>query len=1052
MSDHDPIAVIGMACRFPGKIDSAAAYWRFLLAGRNARKEVPERRWDSNADGPRRSEVVRGTIQPDSFPEDITGFDAEFFGISSPEAELMHPQQRVTLEIAWEALEHAGVPASRLAGTDGSVFMGVCFDDHGRHMPESLPHIEGWMGAGSSMGAVSNRVSHVLDLQGPSVTVNTTGSAALAAVHQACQALRSGETSLALAGEVMPAARPAFSLVPGTAGAISPDRRSVALDANADGHGHEAGCAVIVLKRLENALLDGDVVRAVIRGSAVYQDDRTDGIMEPSQEAQEHMLRQTCARAGVDPLSIGYVEARGTSTRLGDPIEAGALAAVVGAGRAVDEPCPIGSVTSNVGHLESASGVAGLIKVALAVEHGRIPATLLPTGLDPSLPWNSSGLRPVTQQLAWPAPANGGPRRALVTDYGYCGTITCAVVEEAVPQTDQPESSGDPHGPHLYPLSAATPSGVRALAADLADRLEDREAPVLPLTDLGRTLAVHRSHLAARGTVVAADRTELADRLRALSDGRRADGVSEGRIVDGPARGAVWVFSGHGQQWPGMGRELLEGEPEFEKIVNLVDPIVAARMGFSVRAALHSDQPYPVHHAQVLIFVVQVALTAVWRSYGVTPAAVIGHSTGEVAAATVAGILDLPDAARLMCHHSLLLPDVAGHGAMAMVSLSFAETVRRLGDRRDITAAISASPRSTVVSGPAAAVAELCTQWREQGTAVRPVDSDVAFHSPAMDPLMERLMNDLAFLSPGPARLPVYSTVLQNPRSTTARDAAYWVANLRAPVRLDDAVAAAAADGHRAFLEVSAHPVVSQSVLETLDSLAIRNRVMAHSLRRNRPELSNLLDNLGTLHNHGVPVDWEELQPAGRLAELPTRPWQHHRYRFEPHHTQALDDPNSRPFPGGPAIVHGSTRTRPLQTVLDDATLPHRDWHAALGDEAVPADALPTTFLATGARRSAGARSEVPEWDGLEADELLAQVTATVGKVVARELQLSPESLEPRRPLADLGADPLLGTMILRQLEHRFDTELPHTLFRNLPSVHTIATHLVELLSTPQTR
>jgi 6-methylsalicylic acid synthase len=945
---REPIAIVGFGCRFPGGITSAQQFWDFLLAGGDALGEVPPERWEPYiARSPEYARAVRSAIKFGGYLDDIEGFDAEFFGISPREAELMDPQQRITLEVAWEALEHAGIVPAGLAGSDASVFMGVCCDDYGRRLLEDLPRLEAWTGIGSSLCGVANRVSYALDLRGPSVVVDTACSASLVALHQACQALHLGETSLALAGGVMLVTSPSFALVLEAAGALSPDGRSKAFDASADGYGRGEGCAVLVLKRLADARRDGDRVLALVRGSAVCQDGRTNGIMAPSQEAQENLVRRACANAGLSPATVDYVEAHGTGTGVGDPIEVGALAAVVGAGRGPGEPCLIGSVKTNIGHLEAASGAAGIIKCVLALSHGQIPATLSATGLNPDISWAGSGLKVVTENTPWPRA--GHPRRAGIGNYGYGGTIAHVILEEVPaprPPGPAPRQAADyDTAPRIYPLSGASAAGLRATAARLASWLDGGHGA--DLNSLGHTLAHRRSALPVRACVVAAGRGELAARLGHVAAGRTAAGVSTGEVA-GPAQAdPVWVFSGHGAQWAGMGRGLLSSEPALGQALDELEETYLEEIGFSPRRALLDDDLADVGSAQAMIFAMQVGLARVWQSKGVRPAAIIGHSVGEIAAAVVAGLLCLPDAARLICRRSRLLRRVAGQGRMAMVNLSAAEVTTRLAGQRDVSLAIMAAPSSSVVSGTIPAVDHLIRRWQAQGAAVRRVSSDVAFHSPDMDCLLADLISQAGTITPRPAQLAVYSTTLADPRSTAPRDASYWAANLRNPVRFADAVAAAAQDGHRTFLEVSTHPVVAHSIMETLAALGVTDGVVVHTLRRSCAERQTLLENLGLLHCHGAGLDWSVLQPGGGLTDLPSTAWQHQRYW--------VDAAPAAPGPGGHDVdshnvlgtripVQGPAPVTLWQPRLDDATRPYPGSHAVLGAEILPAAVVLTSF------------------------------------------------------------------------------------------------------------
>ncbi|UMP01319.1 type I polyketide synthase [Amycolatopsis sp. EV170708-02-1] len=935
----DKVAIVGIGCRFAGGIDSPGRFWEFLMAGESAVGPVPPDRWAAYARRSREHAAVlsRATANG-AFMADISGFDNGFFGISATEARQLDPQQRVALEVAWEALEDAGIPPHTLAGTDAAVFMGVGSDDYGRRLLEDLPGIEAWTGIGASLCAVANRISYTLDLRGPSLAVDTACSSSLVALHQAVSCLLAGEAPVALAGGVMLMAGPGLTMVLDAAGAISPDGTSKAFDDAADGYGRGEGCGMVVLKRLSDAVHDGDRIIAVIRGSAVHQDGRTDGIMAPSRAAQEHLLRRAYASAGVDPRDVDYVEAHGTGTRVGDPVEAGALASVVGDR---DSPCLVGSVKTNIGHTEAAAGVAGVIKTALAIRHGMIPPTRTTSVPRAEISWD--GLRLVTEPVAWPE--TGRPRLAGVASYGYGGTIAHVVLEQGPPSvaSGRPTVDGGPES-RLFPVSAASPAGLAAQAARLADAIDG--GPV-ELADVGHTLAHRRTHLPVRAVVAAGSGQELSDGLRNIAVGGEA-----ARPVD-----PVWVFSGHGAQWSGMGRDLLIEEPVFAEVIDRLGPIYLAELGYTPRDVLSSGELGSVERIQSTIFAMQVGLAAVWRRYGVRPGAIIGHSVGEIAAAVVAGVLTEAEGARLVCRRSALLTRVAGRGAMVLVDLSFAEVEAELAGRTDITAAISAAPSSTVVSGDTPAIEKAAARWEELGRSVRRIDSDVAFHSEQMDALCADLITAAAGLAPVAASVPLYVTALGDPRCAPRQDAAYWAANLRNPVRFAEAVRAAAEDGHRVFLEISSHPVVSHSITETLLAENLPGGQAIPTLRRGKPERDTLLTGVARLHCLGVPVDWRVLQPAGKPVRLPNTVWQHTRHWVD-------GGPGETPPPGDTLLGHGVTVSgsglRVWSTTLDLRTRPYPRRHPVLDTEIVPAAVLLSTLFEAGACHLAEIRLRQP--------------------------------------------------------------------------------------------
>ncbi|SDH33356.1 6-methylsalicylic acid synthase [Lentzea fradiae] len=928
-----PVAVIGVGCRFAGGAGTPAAFWDMLVSGRDGIGDLPEGRWRAY-DGSFPAELRRAAAVPGGFLGDVEGFDSAFFGLTPREAELMDPQQRLLLEVAWEALEHAGIAPRSLAGGDTGVFVGVGSDDYGRRMLEDLPTIEAWTGIGSAMCAAANRISYALDLHGPSLAVDTACSASLVATHLACQALAAAECGIALVGGVNLIIGPGLTLTLDAAGATAPDGRCKPFDADADGYGRGEGGGVLVLKLLEHALRDGDRVLSVIRGSAVRQDGRTNGIMAPSGDAQRTLLAEACARAGVEPSTVDYLEAHGTGTRLGDPLEAGAMSAVYGAGR--DEPCLIGSVKPNIGHLEAGAGVASLIKASLALHHGEIPPSLNCRTPNPAVDWAGSGLRVATSRTPWPRGER--VRRAGVSGFGYGGTIGHVVLEEA-PAVTPVAAHGS--GPRLFPLTAASEAALRASAELLAAQ------EVTDLDAAGHTLASRRSHLAHRAAVIASDSDGLTAGLRSLASGERSQETVTGTVPAHPGTGLVWVFSGHGAQWHGMGRELLDSEPAFAAAVAELEPVFAEEIGFSPAQVLRDGDFDTIDRIQTMIFVVQVGLAAVWRSYGVRPDAVIGHSVGEIAAAVACGALSPQDGARLSCRRSALLRRVAGQGAMAMTSLSFAEAAERLAGRTDVVPGISASPGSTVVSGSPEAVEALVGEWGAEGVQVRRVASDVAFHSPQMDALTADLAQAAADLTPRVPEIPMYSTASPDPRSAEPLDGAYWAGNLRNPVRLTSATRAAAEDGFRRFLEISAHPVVAHSITETLTEQDIEDAFVGITLRRDKPEAISVLTALGTAFCAGVDVDWTRLQPVHRLADLPPVAWQRtpHWHESSVSGAPAQHDPASHTLLGSAIEVAGQARTTLWRTTLDEANRPYPGSHTIHGTEIVPAAVLVNTFF-----------------------------------------------------------------------------------------------------------
>ncbi|MFB4306098.1 beta-ketoacyl synthase N-terminal-like domain-containing protein [Actinomadura sp. GTD37] len=967
MSD-EPIAIVGMGCRFAPDIDTPEKFWTLLAEGRDGIGEAPPERWLPYASAdPETAAAVARTLRPAAYLTDVAGFDAAFFGISPREALSIDPQQRMLLETSWEALERAGIPPRSLRGTDTGVFMAGNSHDYGDRLMEDLPRLDAWALNGTYMFGLANRLSHVLDLHGPSTAVDTACAGSLTALHMACQHLWREEVDLAITGGANVMAAPGIQIVLNAAGATAPDGRSKSFDAAADGYGRGEGVGVVVLKRLADAQRDGDPVLALVRGGGVFHDGTGEDMMAPNGAAQERMLRQVYARSGVSPSSVGYIETHGTGTPAGDPVEARALAGFFGTGRPADRPCLIGSVKPNIGHLEAAAGIAGVIKAVLCLRNRQIAASLHSEPTD-ALDWDRCGLKVVPALTPWPD--QDGPARAAVSSFGVGGTIAHVIVEQAPPSTGPAtgapsagaSSTGAPAtvrgaadqavtGPWVFPLSAMSEAGVHAQAARLADWIAAH--PDAPAASIGHTLAQRRSHLAYRSAVVAAGTAQLAERLAAAPAPVRALDRAD----------PVWVFSGHGAQWDGMGRELLADEPVFAAAIDELEPVYQEEMGLSPRQALMEGDWRSAARVQAITFAMQVALADLWRARGLRPGAIVGHSVGEISAAVVAGALNRTQAARFACRRAQVIRRAAGKGGMAMVALPFEQASKRLTDRADLVAAVDAAPDWSVVSGSGEALRVLEAECAEEGITVRQVGTDVPFHSPFMDPLLDDVAaaaRELACVSPA---VPLYSSVTDDPRSPAARDAAYWRAMLQRPVLFTDAVAAAAADGHRLFVEVSSHPIVSHSISEILEDLEVEEGAVAHTLRRDRPELETLLGNLGELHCRGARIDWSALHSPAPPLDLPTTAWQ--RRPFWPEATGRAargggHDPAGHTLLGAKTTVNGASPTRLWQTHLDYDRRPYPDSHPVHDVEIVPAAVLLNTFFTAGGAALADIDLRIP--------------------------------------------------------------------------------------------
>jgi phthiocerol/phenolphthiocerol synthesis type-I polyketide synthase A len=878
----EPVAVIGVGCRLPGGVRGPEDFWQLLVEGVDAIRRVPEDRWRDFTAFPPADALPYG-----GYLDDIAGFDADFFRITPREAAVMDPQQRILLEVVHETLDHAAVPADSLAGTATGVFVGVSAPEYGSLTGADPAAVDPWAPAGGALSVAAGRLAYVLDTRGPSMAVDTACSSSLVAVHHACVSLRTGESDTAIAAGVNLLLSPAVTVAFQRAGVLAPDGRCKPFSAAADGIGRGEGCAAVLLKRLSDAERDGDRVLAVIRATAVNSDGRSNGLLAPNPAAQQALLATACARAGLTPAHIDHVEAHGTGTPLGDPIEAGALGAVLGAGRDPDQPLLLGSVKGNLGHLESAAGIAGLVKTVLALHHDLVPPSLHcadGSALD------DVRLRVVSECEPWPR--YGGTATAGVSGFGFGGTNAHAVLEEWRPDRLPPVPAEEPAA-LLHPLSDLDTERVRDTANRLAHWLLTPEGSAARPADVARTLAGRVGRGPVRAAVVARDRAELADGLAALAQGRTHAAVVTGDR-DLVGRGPVWIFSGYGSQWAGMGRRLLAEEPAFAAAVEKLDAQLAPECRLSLydqlASGVGSDR---LEVAQPVLFGLQVALAELWRSYGVEPAAVIGHSMGEVAAAVCAGALDVSDAARVIAVRARLLSRLRG-GAMAVVDLDDGELAMLERDFPDVNVAVHSSPGQKVVTGEESAVARLVRQREGQGRAARAMRVVGAGHSPQVEPLLAELTSALADLAGGKPHVPVYSTVLDDPRGDCVFDAAHWAANLRRPVRLDRAVASAATDGHTVFVEISPHPVLTGAVTDT----APGSRVVG-TLRRDADGSAAFLTRLGELYAAG-----HHLPPRpGRVIDVPTPRWRHVRHWWTDGRTA---EPREAAVPAAPVEEAGA--------------------------------------------------------------------------------------------------------------------------------------------------
>ncbi|KNB50932.1 type I polyketide synthase [Streptomyces caatingaensis] len=877
-ADDEPIAIVGMACRFPGGVDSPAALWRLLADGTDAIGPFPDDRgWDLDGlHDPDPEHAGTSYVREGGFVDRLADFDAGFFGISPREALAMDPQQRLVMETAWEALEDAGIDPGSLRGSRTGVYLGTNNNDYTFYFTDDAEGSDGFVGTGNAYSVVSGRVSYVLGLEGPAVTVDTACSSSLVALHQAVQALRQGECSLALTGGVTAMATPRTFVEFSRLRGLAADGRCKAFAGAADGTNWGEGVGVLLVERLSDARRNGHRVLAVVRGSAINQDGASNGLTAPNGPSQQRVIRQALANAGLTTGDVDVVEAHGTGTTLGDPIEAQALLATYGQDRPAGRPLLLGSVKSNIGHTQAAAGVAGVMKMVLALRENRLPQTLHVDEPTPHVDWSAGAVELLAEAREWPA--GGEPRRAGVSSFGFSGTNAHLILEEA-PAEEPAVGVGEPATGGVVPwvLSARGARALRAQAARLVEFVEAR--PSLGLADTGFSLATTRGALDHRAVVVGADRGRLLEGVRALAEGRPAPGLVEG-VASGDVGQVAFVFPGQGSQWAGMAVGLLDESPVFAQRLGECEEALSAFVDWSLTDVLRGVEGAPglerVDVVQPVLWAVMVSLAEVWRSYGVRPSAVVGHSQGEIAAAVVSGALSLDDGARVVALRSRAIGALAGKGGMVSVPLPVAEVRELIGrwDGRVSVAAVN-GPTSVVVSGEVAALDELMAHCEAEAVRARRIPVDYASHSAAVEEIRETILDVLAPVTPLAPEVPFFSTVTGEWLTGPVTDAGYWYRNLRQTVELADAVTALLSQGFGAFVEVSAHPVLTVPVQETLEGT---DAVVLGTLRRDEGGVERFLTSLAEAHSRGVDLDWNAVFGTARRVDLPTYAFQRERF------------------------------------------------------------------------------------------------------------------------------------------------------------------------------
>ncbi|MFD9904192.1 type I polyketide synthase [Streptomyces sp. NPDC059063] len=992
----EPIAVVSMACRYPGGVASPEDLWTMVRDGVDAVDEFPaDRGWrdvyDPDPDTRGSSYVRHG-----GFLKDVAEFDAEFFGISPREALAIDPQQRLLLQTSWEAFERAGIVPASVRGTDVGVFTGVSSTEYGwRFLEGSNNDLEGYLMHGSALSVASGRVAYELGLTGPTLSVDTACSSSLVALHLAVQSLRAGECSLALAGGALVMSTPAIFVEFSRQAGLSADGRCKSFADGADGTGWAEGAGVLLLERLSDARRNGHQVLAVIRGTAVNQDGASNGLTAPNGRAQEKVIEQALANAGVAASEVDAVEAHGTGTVLGDPIEAGALLATYGRDRAEGRPLWLGSFKSNIGHAQAAAGVGGIIKMIMAMRHDYLPKTLHVDTPSRHVDWSSGAVELLVEGREWTRA--DAPRRVGVSSFGVSGTNAHVILEE-----EPPLERADEPGPATGVVGGLVPwavSGKSAAAVERqAGKLRDFVAadPAADVAGIGRSLLNSRTRFEHRAVVLGRDRDELLSGLASL-----ADGAESAAVVRGAAQnlgGTVFMFPGQGSQWVGMGRELYDTFPVFARSLDACADALSEWVDWSLLDVVRGVEGAPtldrVDVVQPALFSVMVSLAALWRSWGVEPAAVVGHSQGEIAAAYVCGALSLRDAAKVVALRSKALIDLIGHGGMASVVESADVVAERLAPWEDrVSIAVVNGPRSVVVSGEPDALDEFVEKMKAEGAQARRIKVDYASHSHQVARVRDQVIEPLSDLSPKSSALPFYSTLYGKTTDTAELNGEYWYNNLREQVRFESSVKRSVDDGFRVFIEMSPHPVLTVPVQEIVED--VDDALVLSSSRRDRGEVEAVVGSLSQLHVQGGSVDWDALFGVRPRVDLPT--YAFHRQRFWLNSAQT---------------AVGAEAPAAEQPAEDDTAVPLPERIAALPEAEAEAAVL---------------------------DHVLAKAAVVLGHT-------SSEAISADREFKDIGFDSLLSVELSKRLAASTGLKLRANLVLKHPSPKLVAAHILSLL------
>ncbi|MBE9049170.1 acyltransferase domain-containing protein [Nostocales cyanobacterium LEGE 11386] len=1063
-ANTEPIAIIGMSCRFPGGANTPEAYWHLLHNGMDAIAEIPSNRWDVEAYyHPNPGTPGKMYTRYGAFLDDVDKFDPEFFEISPREAKSIDPQQRLLLEVSWEALENAGQAPEELRGTQTGVFMGVCFDDYAKFSVKhhDTTQMTAYDSLGNFRSVAAGRIAYFLGLHGPTMQLDTTCSSALLGIHLACQSLRLKECNLALAGGVNLMLEPGTTIGFCNLKALSPDGKCKTFDAAADGYVRGEGCGVVVLKRLSDAIADGDHIHALIRGSAANHDGRSNGLTAPNGAAQEELVRQALLNANVEPSQIQYVEAHGTGTSLGDPIEVLALGKVLNQGRPKDSPLVMGSVKTNFGHLETAAGVAGLLKVILSIQNSEIPPHLHLQNPNPYIPWDKLAIVVPTEPMPWNS--KQGARLAGVSSFGMSGTNVHVIVEEAPTPPSEFTTDSLQRPVHLLNLSAKNEAALLSLVRCYKEFLST--SPQVSLADICFTANTGRSHFDYRLSLVTETTLQLQNQLSEIIAKNPISGFCSGKVRNAQYPQIAFLFTGQGCQYVEMGRQLYKTQPTFRKALDKCDEILRSYLDQPLLSVLYPEAAEnalldQTAYTQPALFAVEYGLYKLWQSWGIEPSAVMGHSVGEYVAACVAGVFSLEDALKLIATRGSFIQALPQNGAMVSVVADIQQVkqaIRPYGHKISLAAINGAE--SIVISGERQAINKVVTDLNTQGIKTKQLVVSHAFHSPLMEPILEEFLQIASQVSYSQPTINVISNVTGKLASNEITTPEYWCQHIRQPVNFLAGMTTLHEQGYEIFIECGPKPILLGLGRQCLPS---DWGVWLPSLRAEKSDWQQLLQSLGELYVRGVKIDWLGFDQdyVRRKVGLPTYPFQRQRYWIDStpqeHHSvngsvlnnlptlpilnflqqgdikgviqqlQTLENFSPEEVALLPKLLSALTKQKQEDGKLE--TVEHHDKEAA-SDKPLLKTKQPE-LLEILEKSSSSQRLDI----------LVAHIQSEIATILGFEHRKP----DPQQGFFHMGMDSLMAVQLKTRLENNLGKSLSNTLIFNYPTIETLAGYLAE--------